>query len=195
MEALRIIKREHRNLGAVLTCMEMLVREIDQHGKQPDNRVFHAILTYLDSFLDRFHHPKENKYLFPALCLRYPQAEPMVRRLEEEHCRGEMLADELRKALSVYEFMGDEGFPEFRDAALRYVEFEREHAYTEEREILPRAVEHLTEDDWAEIDAAFSSNDDPLFGESRRKEYAALAKTITNIAPAPHGLGDAWRSK
>jgi len=59
----------------------------------------------------------------------------------------------------------------------------------EEEELLPRAREHLTADDWREIDAAFSGNADPLVGASAGADYEALFRLIVNLAPPPIGVG------
>ena len=192
MKALSIIQSEHRNLGALLSCLEDLIEEIDVHGKQPDFRVFHAILNYIDSFLDRFHHPKEDAYLFPAVRRRCPEVEQTLQDLEEQHRAGAELLGDVRKALAAYEYVGSDAFEEFRAVVDAYVRFEREHAYKEEREVLNVAREYLTPDDWAQIDGAFSSNEDPLFGNKRKKEFDKLFKRIANLAPAPYGAGPAW---
>ena len=49
MDSISIIKREHRNLNAVLFTLEGLVNEIAEHGKSVDLTVFHGI-----SVLPRF---------------------------------------------------------------------------------------------------------------------------------------------
>ena len=74
MRAISIIKGEHKNLAAVLFSLEKLIEEID-NGKQPDFSIFHGLFTYLDRFLDRYHHPKESLYLFPKLLARAPDTE------------------------------------------------------------------------------------------------------------------------
>ena len=71
-----------------------------------------------------------------------------------QHAEGGQLLLKLLKALSAYEFLGDRGFEAFRGAVMDYVEFERNHARTEEREILPLAVKNLTAADWSRINAA-----------------------------------------
>lgn len=181
VKAISIIHAEHRNLGAVLLCFEALVHGIEQKDKEPDFHLFDAILTYSDSFLDRFHHPKEDEYLFPAVCRRYPQSRKLVQELKEEHAKGIKLMNELRNALSIYKSGGKPAFGRFRDAAHNYISFERQHVYKEERELLPLACEHLTSEDWESIDATFCANEDPLFGEKPRKQYAQLSKLILNI--------------
>jgi branched-chain amino acid transport system ATP-binding protein len=176
MHAISIIKSEHKNLGAVLYSLEKLIEEID-NGKDPDFGVFHGLLTYIDRFLDRFHHPKENHYLFPKLLARSPESESIIREL----------------ALSAYEFSGAAEYPHFRDVVLRYTEFERRHAQLEEDEILPRAREALEAADWEEIDAAFAENDDPIFGKKWNNEFSDLLDQLINRLPAPLGLGDIWK--
>ncbi len=192
MRAISIIKSEHQNLGAVLYSLEKLIEEIDQ-GKQPDFAVFHGLLTYLDRFLDRYHHPKENLYLFPALQKRAPETEAIIHRLGQQHTEGEILLVEVLKALSAYEFSGESEWPLFRDVVLRYCAFEREHALTEEKEILPRAEEKLEAEDWEAIDAAFGENQDPMFGQDWSNEFSALFDQLVNRLPAPLGLGEVWK--
>lgn len=192
MRAISMIKSEHRNLGAVLYSLEKLIEELDQ-GKQADFAIFHGLLTYIDRFLDRYHHPKENRYLFPKLLQRAPDCAGIIEALVQQHADGEALFVELLKALSAYEFIGETEFPQFRDALLRYTGFERNHALQEERDILPRAREALTAADWEEIDAAFETNQDPLFGEHWSAEFSGLLEKLVSRLPAPLGLGDVWK--
>jgi len=192
MRAISIIKSEHRNLGAVLYSLEKLIEELDQ-GKQADFEIFHGLLTYIDRFLDRYHHPKENNYLFPKLVERAPETASMVESLVRQHAEGEALFVDMLKALSAYEFIGETEFPTFREAVLCYTGFERNHALQEEREILPLAHDVLDASDWESIDAAFETNIDPLFGEHWSREFSELLEKLVNRLPAPLGLGDVWK--
>ena len=192
MRAIAIIKSEHKNLGAVLYSLEKLIEEIDG-GKQPDFSVFHGLFTYIDRFLDRFHHPKENQYLFPKVLERAPDAEELVRTLGQQHTEGEILFVAMLKALSAYEFTGAAEYPQFRDSVIAYARFEREHAEIEEQKLLPRALEALKPEDWEEIDAAFGENEDPMFGKAWNNEFSGLFDDLVNRLPAPLGLGETWK--
>jgi hemerythrin-like domain-containing protein len=192
MRAISIIKSEHQNLAAVLYSMEQLVGEIDS-GKHADFAVFHGLFTYIDRFLDRYHHPKENDFLFPRLLARAPDSEALIKELGKQHSEGGLMFVEMLKALSAYEFSGAIEYPHFRDTVLAYCRFERDHALLEEREILPRAVEVLDEADWKEIDAAFGENRDPMFGDEWNDEFSSLFQKLVNSLPSPLGLGDAWK--
>ena len=192
MQAISIIKSEHKNLGAVLYSLEKLIEEIDS-GKHPDFPIFHGLLTYIDRFLDRYHHPKENHHLFPKLLERAPETEALVRELGQQHSEGEILFVEMLKALSAYEFSGEAEYPRFRETVLRYADFERRHAQMEENEVLTRARDVLLPEDWEEIDAAFEENEDPLFGSKWDNEFSELLNKLINRLPAPLGLGDIWK--
>src|SRR5205823_13241757 len=54
VNALAIIRDEHRSLGAVLHGMLYLIREIRYAGAAPNFEVFHAMLYYIDAFPERF---------------------------------------------------------------------------------------------------------------------------------------------
>jgi len=149
------------------------------------------VLSYLESFLFRFHHPKEDAYLFPKLLQRAPELAPVLEQLEQEHDRGAALIQEMREALTAYREGGPFGFRAFRDVALEYRELERRHMRTEESEVLLTADRVLTTEDWAELDAIFTAHDDPVFGDRPQAEFGQLVSVIVNRAPAPHGLGEA----
>ena len=78
MEAIRIIVNEHRALAAVLHGMLYLVHEIRDHDDKPDFNLFGAMIYYIDSFPERFHHPKEDQYLYRFLRMRHPEAAPLL---------------------------------------------------------------------------------------------------------------------
>ena len=192
MRALNIIKSEHQNLGAVLYSMDHLIAAIED-GKHPEFSVFHGLFTYIDRFLDRYHHPKENLYLFPRVLARAPDTEALIKELGQQHSEGEVLFVEMLKALSAYEFSGAAEFPRFRDIVLKYTAFERHHAKLEEKEILPRALEVLEASDWEAIDAVFGENADTMNGNDWDNEFSTLFARLVSELPAPLGLGEVWK--
>ena len=52
----------------------------------------------------------------------------------------------------------------------------------EEGVILPAAQRHLKPEDWADIDAAFSANQDPCFDADTDAEYRQLFLRIVSLA-------------
>ncbi len=188
-EAIGIIQAEHRAYAAVLDCLDNLVRDIETRGYSPDFELLHLILEYVRDFIDRYHHPKEDHYLFTALRRRAPEASPALEALEDEHKRGPELIRTLDWALREYQALGASAYPRFRDAARQYLAFERAHMRREETEIIPLARARLTAEDWNVIDAVFTENEDPVFGAAPRKRFEKLFSTIVAMAPVPYGLG------
>ena len=189
MEAVRIIRNEHRSLAAVLHGMVYLVREIRDRGARPDFALLGAMIYYIDTFPERLHHPKEDKYVFRLLRMRCAEAAPLLDRLEQEHRTGASKIRALEQALARFQQGGMPEFRAFAAAVDAYADFHWEHMRAEEKEVLPLAEKHLTAGDWEAIDAAFTDNSDPLFGAGAEQAYDQLFQRIVNLAPPPIGVG------
>jgi hemerythrin-like domain-containing protein len=185
----RIIREEHATLSAMLRSILLLLAEHRRQGTLPDFAALRAMLFYVDEFPEKRHHRKESEVLFPKLRARTPMSRGLLDRLDDDHARGERKIRELEHALLAFEMLGNVRRQDFEEAADRYVEFYLSHMAMEEREILPLAEKVLTEDDWRDLDAAFSANRDPLTGCEPEPDYAALFTRIVNAVPAPIGLG------
>ena len=189
METLGILREEHRTLAAVLHGMLYLVREIRAGRAVPDFKVLGAMLYYIDIFPERFHHPKEDRYLFRLLRLRCQEARHLLDRLESEHRAGQRKLLQLSQALARYQQGGAREFYAFEAIAEAYAAFEFSHMRTEETELMPLAEKYLTPSDWDEIDKAFLDHDDPLFGVTAGENFREVFCRIVNLAPPPIGLG------
>ncbi len=189
--ATRIIREEHAALSAMLRSIVQLLALHRRRGSLPDFAALRAMLFYVDEFPEKRHHRKESELLFPKLRARTPLSRALLDRLDEDHGHGERMIRDLEHALLGFEMMGDTRRQAFEDATNRYVDFYLDHMAVEEKQILPLADKVLTDADWAEIDAAFSTNRDPLTGHAPEAEYDALFTRIVNIVPAPIGLGAA----
>ncbi len=189
---LDVIHDEHHALAAMLRSLLMLLTHARREGTAPDFGVLRAMLFYVDEFPERLHHTKESTLLFPRLRQRVPELAAVLDRLDQEHARGEAAIRELEHALLAYEVMGDATRRDaFEAAAERYVGFYLDHMRIEETEVLPAATRHFTPADWAELDAAFAANRDPLTGHEPDDAYRPLFQKILMQAPAPIGLGPA----
>ena len=186
--ALSVLQREHRALAAVLYCFEQVLGEIRLKRLEPDFALFESILQYIQDFPDRFHHPKEDEILFPLLRERAPTVRKTLDELQEQHHEGVRLTSELRWKLAAWKDSGDSAFSAFDEAARLFIDGQRRHIALEEREIIPAARQALTAWDWANVNQAFASNDDPLFGRRPKAAFDALFSKIASLAPEPHGL-------
>jgi hemerythrin-like domain-containing protein len=187
--ALRVIQAEHMALSAMLRSLTMLIAQARDRAEAPPFGVLRAMLFYIDEFPERLHHPKESELLFPKVLERRPDLGGVILALEDDHERGEASARDLQHRLLAFELLGEPRREAFEAAAEHYVDRYLRHMALEESTILPAARAALTSDDWAELDAAFEANRDPLAGHDPSGEYGPLFKLILNTAPAPIGLG------
>jgi hemerythrin-like domain-containing protein len=187
--ALQTIRDEHAAVAAVLRSMlQMLDRDPD-HEPERYFDVLRAMLFYIDEFPERRHHPKESDLLFPKLARVAPQLMPVIKKLEDDHLSGEHRVRELQHLLLAWELLGDSRHQAFDQAARAYAEFYLHHMRTEEVELLPVAQKLLSASDWEQLNAAFSSQGDPLLSGVRDPMYDRLFTRIVMRAPAPIGVG------
>lgn len=187
--AYEIIRDEHQALATVLRTLSMMLAQAKRDNTKPDFAVLRAMLFYIDEFPERLHHTKESQLLFPMVRARCPELASVLDRLDAEHHRGEAQIRELQHLMLGFEMMGEARRDEFEQAVGRYVEGYMKHMATEEHQILPVARERLADADWAELDAAFGANQDPLTGRAPSAQYQPLFQTILSALKAPLGLG------
>jgi hemerythrin-like domain-containing protein len=187
--AMRIIRDEHSALSAMLRSIVLLLAEHRHEGTLPDFAALRAMLFYVDEFPEKRHHRKETELLFPKLRERAPELCGTLDRLDDDHERGERKIRDLEHELLAFEMIGEPRRQAFEEAMERYVESYLAHMSLEEKEILPLSEKVLTEEDWAQLDRAFSANQDPLTGHAPEADYEALFTRIVNAVPAPIGLG------
>ena len=196
---LRVIRDEHGVLSAVLRSISLLLSESRRLGFQPDFTTLRAMLFYIDEFPEKVHHTKESELLFPKLRERSGEAAAVLDRLDADHASSHRAVRDLEHELLALEMMS-----EAADAASRRERFEAavqayvmaylEHMRLEETEVLPLAERVLSASDWAELDAAFMKNRDPLTHREGDDAFRPLFKRILMTLPAPLGLGPAMEA-
>lgn len=177
--ALDAIKAEHKDLDRVLAVLAASVRELSGSGPRPNLDLLAAAVYYVRVFPERYHHPKEEAYLFKALRRRRPESAGLLDELEAQHAEGERLTAALGETLEAVDRDYPEGLAALKQATERFVAFQRRHIGLEEREVLPLAEQCLGEADWREIDQAFARNSDPLFADNLQSGFRALHARIT----------------
>jgi hemerythrin-like domain-containing protein len=188
--SLQIIRDEHASLAAMLQSMRMLVERGPDESRKNFFDVVRAMLFYIDEYPERLHHPKESNLLFPRVVKASPKVLGAIDRLERDHMYSEKAARELQHLLMAWELLGPTRRAAFQEAFTKYIDFYLDHMKLEEEVILPEAEKTLSAADWAEIDAAFEKNADPLTGKyPPTAEYENLFGLIVQRAPAPIGLG------
>jgi len=184
--AIRLIKDEHRSLGAVLRAAEHVVSKALAAGKTPDFSLLQAVLYYLREFPERRHHPHEDRLLFARIKARTHEADTAIAELEEEHQRGDRMLQSLGLALENWKSGASDGRL-FAEVLAGFARFYWAHMEKEETRVLPAAERALSSEDWHEIHVAFESHEDPMFGDDTANEFRVLFSKIMELARLPVG--------
>jgi hemerythrin-like domain-containing protein len=167
---------EHANLARLLALLEKQVAAFHA-GEQPNYDLMRDLVYYLRHYPDEVHHPQED-VAFARLLQRDPQMKPQIDRLAQEHrviaAAGETLLVHLDEVVA--------GALEPRSivetAAATYLAYYRAHLAAEENEVIPRAGELLTAEDWAAAAGAVPAGRDTLFGDDIEARYRKLRRQI-----------------
>lgn len=159
--AMDALRAEHKTMSHLLSLLEQQV-ELFEQAEQPDYDLIKEIIDYFLTYPDLCHHPKENLIL-RKLRIRNPAlAEAAAAGLEDEH---DDLSDHLRNfSHAVVNTLLNLEVPRdtFIHLARNFIDRERKHMASEEREFFPAAMKGLSDDDWDEIDVAVKRIKDPL---------------------------------
>jgi hemerythrin-like domain-containing protein len=173
------LSREHRNIEKLLAILEREL-EIFDRGDRPDYEVIRAIISYFEVYPEIYHHPQED-LVFAKLRMRDPAAAAKVGDLAREHQKG---AERLRRvAQAIDSVLADrEVLRQNVDTIVRdFIENERRHVMTEDRDFFPAALKALKPQDWAEIASAVTDRKDPLFSDVAEERFDALRAHILQL--------------
>jgi len=173
---------EHANFLRLLGLLEEQV-DTFRDGGTPNYGLMRDIVFYLSHYADRFHHPRES-VAFERLAQRDPGMNAPLARLQQEHrviaASGNALLERLRDA----ELLDAVPRHSVEAAASTYLVYYRHHLATEDRDVLPRADELLTEEDWAAVADGVPQAPDPLFGDAADERLRELRRHIAREAAA-----------
>ena len=159
--------------------LALLRSELDafHSGGEPNVEMMLDIISYLRDYSDDMHHPRED-IAFARLARRCPDLALALARLAQEHRVIAQAGEKLRSLLTAVQ--GDVIVPrsEIEIAAATYLVYYGNHIAKEDEDILPRAANMLTQDDWEAVKNAVPHRRDPLFGDDGDERYRSLRRHI-----------------
>ena len=172
---------EHKHFARLLDLLEQQV--VAFHADDgPNYELMLDVVSYLRYYPDRLHHPRED-VAFARLAERDPRLKPLVDQLQQEH---RVIAAAGTELLAYLQQVVDDVVIErarVEAAAATYLVYYRRHLALEDRDLVPRAENLLTPQDWKDVVAAIPPGADPLFGENFEPRYRELRRQIALAAP------------
>ena len=173
-------RQEHAYFLRLLALLKRQL-EVFHTDARPNYELMLDIISYLRDYGDKVHHPRED-VAFARLAQRAPDLALPLERLRRQHRviahAGEKLSDLLSAIL------GDAivALADVETAAATYLVYYGNHIAEEDEDIVPRAGQVLTPEDWEAVHQAVPAGHDPLFGERPEERYWALRCRIASEA-------------
>lgn len=174
------LKHEHKIVLAVLDGAEREARNIQATGKVDTDKV-RKIVDFFRTFVDKCHHSKEERRLFPRLEERgVPRGGGPIAVMLYEHAQGRNETAAIADALNKFSG-GDAGAAEaLAEHLLAYAKLLREHIDKENNILFAIADRVLTPEDQDELSAAFEAIEAEEIGEGVHEQYHQFAHELMN---------------
>ncbi len=178
MSATAILKHEHEIILLVLKGVERGAESLDETlAGEPD--WLDTLVDFFRTFVDRCHHTKEEKHLFPLMEARgVPKESGPIGVMLAEHEQGRARVRAVADAATAAQAGDVAARRTARDNLLGYVELLRSHIAKENTALFPMADRVLSADDQAGLEAAFERVEAEEMGEGTHERYHELAHRL-----------------
>ncbi|SDW78618.1 hemerythrin domain-containing protein [Thiocapsa roseopersicina] len=166
------LAEDHVRLARLLDLFEDLLNRFHE-GAEPDYELMSEMLEYMDNYSDIVHHPTED-IIFERVLDKGTERRDVFDVLMRQHKVLGQLSKRFRQSLDgiLHEEVLLREDVEAHGREL--IGTLRAHKRLEDEEAFPIALERLSEEDWAQIDAQAPNLEDPLFGTLDPLRYQAL---------------------
>jgi branched-chain amino acid transport system ATP-binding protein len=162
-----ILQYDH---GIVRQVLDVVGEVIRTHRAAKHLPELKEAIMFMEQFLDRFHHAKEERFLFPAAAEECPKVIATLERLMKEHAKARKMIHEALKAL-------DEGdVSTFERQARDLVDHMTVHISEEENQVFPVIEDCLQ----LETDALVHAQYEKFMNKGFGKSYYLVSEEFAN---------------
>ncbi len=173
------LKHEHQIVLLILDAAEREAASIRATGTAHVAEV-EEMLDFFKNFVDRCHHGKEERHLFPKLESRgFPIGTGPVAVMLREHEQGRAAVHAISDSLARTRAGDPRAASELADALAGYAEILRDHIAKENNVLFPMADRVLSGADQQELATAFDEIEAEEMGEGVHEKYHQLAHRLS----------------
>ena len=175
------LKHEHQIIQLVLNGAEREAAAI-RGGAPVNGEAVEKMVDFFRTFVDRCHHGKEEKHLFPALVAKgfSPEAGPVAVMLHE-HEQGRAAVRAIAAALPGAKAGAAGQAAALADALAAYVELLRGHIFKENNVLFPMAEQVLPDAEQSGLAERFEEVENEEIGQGVHERYHALAHELAGV--------------
>lgn len=171
---------DHGNIGRVLSLMSVQLGFLSK-GNTKGLALLGTATHYLTHFPGILHHPLE-ELMFDSVQKSAPAMADTHGRLVREHVTLANAAVEFSAGICLQQLTEDTDVPRLQQQGGEYILAYADHIRFEEDEVLPQALEVLSQQQLADIHTRFVFKRDPLFNRERLSLYENLYDALMGEA-------------
>lgn len=175
------LQAEHDGILQMLDILRAISRKMASH-KTIQGEHLDQVMAFLRIFIDRCHHGKEERFLFPEMDqLNIPKKADIIDVLTEDHAEGRKLVDLMGNSLERH-YRGDQQAPGiFMDATERYDKLLRSHIKKENTLLFPQAEKKLSKDQQSAMMEQFETLEEEEIGSGRHDQFHLQMENLSRI--------------
>lgn len=175
MKPTDVLRHEHKIVLAVLEGVEREARDIQTTGKVDTDKLA-KVVDFLRIFVDKCHHSKEERQLFPRLQERgMPGDTGPIAVMLHEHTLGRIEVKAIAEALDTYRGGDRSATTALSEHLLAYAALLQGHIAKENNVLFVMADQILSAADQDELSVAFDKIEAEEIGEGVHEEYHQFA--------------------
>ena len=180
MKATRQLKDEHEGIGVMLDILEKVCDKLERTGSI-DREHFDGILEFLQVFVDKCHHGKEEDLLFPAMIAMSDEVKAPVSVMRAEHETGRGYVGAMARGYTAY-LQGERSFPgNITQNAGSYISLLRAHIEKENNVLFEMADRLFSDEKQNELLEGFEKIEEERIGRGKHEEFHALLEKLHSI--------------
>jgi hemerythrin-like domain-containing protein len=185
MKATEDLVKEHNGIKLMLDILDSISKKM-KAGSSVDPEHLFRIVDFLRTFVDKCHHAKEEKVLFPAMKeARIQQSIGSISLILKEHKTGRKYVDGLSKTVDKYAFGNKRLSGGIAQLAQYYISLLRTHIEKEDNVVYPMADELLPEEKQKWMLGEFEKIETEIIGAGKHKEYHGLLEKLKGVYVKP----------
>lgn len=172
---------EHEGILQILAVIEKISEKLTGGESVPIDHI-KQIIEFIQVFVDKCHHGKEEDILFPAMeAAGVPRQDGPIGVMLAEHDLGRGFAREMNRLVQAHEGGGPGSLMVLTTPALQYTNLLRSHIWKENNVLFPMADEKLSSEKQAQISKEFDQLEKDKIGPGRHEAFHAMIDTLSGI--------------
>lgn len=176
MKATDQLKEEHQGVRVMLSILEKIGQRLES-GEKVDPKHLEEILEFIQVFVDKCHHGKEEELLIPAL----EENGSLKKKILADHNEGRVFVSQLAEAIEKYEKEEEDASLEIVKAARGYSQFLETHIQFENETVFPFADKDLPEQKQEELFEGFEKIEEEKIGVGKHEQFHKMLDEFQKI--------------